>query len=71
MTNVPRSRLQLFDRNPRGIPLRAVMHEDGTIFGTDLRVPAFLLSSALYAEDVGVSAGSVKDTRRLTFTIGW
>jgi hypothetical protein len=64
--------LQLFDKLPVEMSLRAGMYEGTPTFGADLRLLIFSLSYVMYTEQLGAYPGQDKDKRQLvTLDIGW
>jgi hypothetical protein len=64
--------LQLFDKLPVELALRAGMYEGAPTFGADFRLLVFKLSYTMYSEEMGAYAGQDKDKRQmLTLNVGW
>lgn len=64
--------LQLFDKLPVEMAVRAGMYEGYPTFGADLRLLIFTMSYTMYSEEVGAYSGQDRDKRQLlTFNIGW
>jgi hypothetical protein len=64
--------LQLFDKLPVEMALRAGMYQGSATFGADLRLLIFTVSYTMYSEEVGAYAGQDSDKRQmLTLNVGW
>jgi hypothetical protein len=64
--------LQLIDKWPGELALRAGMYENSPTLGFDLRLLIFTVSYAMYTEEIGAYAGQDKDKRQLlTLNVGW